>query len=429
MSVLNIVSLLTIFEEDTAAGVGPNGTSGVSTGTEWETEESGGGAFQMPHVSSSLSTSAFNVESLIPDYARRRIFETQRAIEGLSNNQWTFQSYLTGRGSTLAAGTTATATALSRFLVLCMGGVSYTETVTLTGGGHTTTVVNVDDATTLAVGNCIAWEDSNGVCHPRVITNISTLAVTLWPALPEAPSDDDLCRGGATIYIDEDVIGNSAGGLSRTFSACIQKGADASAGWEANGSKPQLTGISFERNAFPMLDFNCFSARFTDPSSGPDPDLSAAVFPTPQVMGPDSQIIIENAGTTTITTVCNGSASIDPGVPVVPLECMADNLGQMEGIGLYSSAPADTLIEVDVYPFATSWYTDKANEQNQGIAITKNGDSGNTFAFFAQNCELVSVAGGDNDFTSSNLTLRAVEHNPSTATTALERSKFRIFIG
>lgn len=430
MTVLNTVSLLTFFEETVAQGIGPSGVSGVSSGAQWVAAEAGGTAIQIPHIASSLSTSSIETEEVTPDQVRRRIFETERSQEALSNTQFPFQSYLSGLGSAIADGVTPTATALSRVMQNALGGVSFAPTRTLAGGGHTATVVNVDDATGLAVGQVIAWEDpATGLCHPRVITDVTALAVTLNTALPSTPADGALMRGGATLYIDEDVIGDTSSNLGSTMSGCIQKGANGNAGWEVNGCKLQLGGLTFGRNEFPTVDFNVWSARHTDPSLGPDPTFPTAVFPTTQVMGPDSSVIIEDAASTVLSTVCNGSATVDPGVPVVPLECMADNLDDMEGYGLYSSAPADTLIELDVFPFDTSWYVDKAADTNKQVAIIKHADSGNTFAFFAQNCEIRTVVGGDGDFTSSNLTLRAVEHNPDTATTALERSKFRIYIG
>jgi hypothetical protein len=429
MSVTNLVSLLTIFEETVGQGIGPNGTSGVSTSGEWEAAELAGTAVQLPHLASSLGIDSIVETEVSPEFVRARTFQTQPTETALSNVTYGFSCYLTGRGSALAAGTTATATALSRVLDNALGGVHYTETCTLAGGGHTATVVNVDDASTLAVGAVIAWEDANGLMHPRVITGIAGLAVTLNTALPSTPSDDDLMRGGATLYIDEDVICDTSSNAGSTFSACIQRGANASAGWELNGCKAELSGLQFARNEFPTAEFSVQAMRFTDPSAGPSPDMPAASYPNPQVIGPDSQIIIEDAGTTTLTTVCNGTVSVQPGVPVVPLECMADNLATTEGVGLYSITPADTLIDVDIFPYAASWHVDKAADTNKQIAVIKNGASGNCFALFAQNCEIQTVTPGTGDFTSSNLQLRAVEHNADTATTALERSKFRIFIG
>ncbi len=426
---LNTVSLLTLFPETVAQGIGPSGVSGVSTGAQWVAAEAGATAFQMPHIASSLTTSSIETVELTPEQVRRRVFETERSQPGLSNVQVPFQSYITGRGSALADGVTATDTALSQILENTLGGVSLTATHTAAGGGHTTTVVNVDSVATWEVGDVVAWEDADGQLHPRVITDITGLAVTFNTALPSAPSDGDLIRGGATLYIDEDVVTDTSSNLGSTLSGCIQKGSNGSAGWEVNGAKAELPGLNFERNRFPLLDFTLFCARHTDPSAGPDPTLPTATFPTPQVIGPDSSIIVEDAGTTVLTTVCSGTVAVTPGVPVTPLECMADNLGDMEGIGLWSTAPADTLVEVDVYPFTVDWYTDKAAETNKQIAVIKHGTSGNCFAFFAQNCEIQTVVAGDEDFTSSNLSLRAVEHNPATATTALERSKFRIYIG
>ncbi len=428
-SVLNLVSLLTFYPETVGQGIGPNGTSGVSTGAQWEAAELATTAFQMPHLAASLDVSGIQIEEVSPEAAKRRIFETQRSQQTLPNTEFPFTSYLTGTGSTLADGVTASATALSQMLEHCLGGVSLTATHTVAGGGHTATVVNVDDTTTWSVGDVVAWEDADGRKHPRVITDITGLAVSLEPALPEAPADDDLIRGGATAFISEAVITDTSSTPGSTMSAVIQKGGNGEAGFEANMCKAQLTSISFARNEFATMDFSVFSGRHTDPSAGPDPEFPTASYPTPQVIGPDTQVIIGDAGTTTLGTVCNGTVSVDPGVPVTPLPCMADNLDTTGGYGLYSTAPADTTVSVDLFPSSTSWYTDKAADTNKRIAVIKNGSDGNCFAFFAENCEIQTVTPGSGDFTSTEPQLRAVEHNPSTATTALERSKFRLYLG
>ncbi len=429
MSVLNLISLFTIFEESVGQGIGPNGTGGVSTTGEWEAAETAGTAVQIPHLASSLGIDQIALTEVSPEFVRQRVKQTQPTETALSNVNYPISMYVTGLGSTLAAGTTATATALTRMLVNTLGGVHYTETCTLAGGGHTATVVNVDDASTLAVGAMLAWEDSDGLLHPRVITDVTGLAVTLNWALPSTPNDAELMRGGATIFIDEDVITDTSSNLSSTFSACIQKGANASAGWEVRGCKAELSGLSFARNDFPTAEYTIQGMSFSDPSAGPSPDLPTVAFPNPQVIGPDSQVIVNDAGSTTLTTVCNGDVTVEPGVPVVPLECMADNLGDTEGIGLFSSGPADTLINVDIFPYAATWHTDKAANTNKQVGVIKNAASGNCFAFVAQNCEIQTVNPGTGDFTSSDLQLRAVELNPTTATTALERSCFRLFIG
>ena len=429
MTVLNTVSLLTFFEETTAQGIGPSGVSGVSTGGQWQGAETAGTAFQMPHLADSLATAGIDVEDLTPQFVRRRVFETAPTVDGLRNVEFPFQSYITGNGQTLAAGDLAAATPLSRMLANCWGGSHQCSTRTVAGGGHTTTVVNVDSTGSWLVGAVVAWEDDDGRLHPRVITDITGLAVTLNTALPDTPQDGDLIRGGLTIFIDEDVITDTSSNAGSTMAACIQKGANGAAGFELRGCKAELSGINFEREGFPVLDFTVMAANHDDPSTGPNPLLPSATFPLPSVMGPDTSILVEDSDSSTLTGVCSGSVSVTPGVPVTPLECLADNLGDMEGVALYSTSPADSTIELQLFPFDSTLYTDKAADTNKQIAVIKHGSAGGAFAFFAQNCEIQSVVFGEGEFTSSEMRLRAVEHAPETATTALERSKVRIFLG
>ena len=427
----NLVSLFTVYPETGGQGIGPNGTTGgtVSTSAEWVAAELAGTAVQIPHLASSLSLDSVKLTLVSPEEARARFFQTQRPDYGLSNVDFGFTSYLTGHGLALADGATATQVAVGAMLLNALGGEHHTATRTAAGGGHTTTVVNVDDATTYAVGAVVAWEDADGLSHPRVITDVTGQAVTLSSALPSAPVDGDLLRGGTTYFIDENVIGDTSSNPGSTFSACLQKGENGSAGWEANGCKAALSSVTFGRNEYPTLEFGVNAARFTGPATGPSPTFPTASFPSPSVIGPDSQVLISNVGSTALETVCNGTATIDPGVPVKPLECMTARTGNMEGIGLYSTEPADTLVDIDLFPHSVAWYTDQDSNQDKQVAIIRNGASGGCFGVFMQHCEIREAAPGSDDFTSSVLQFRAVEVNAATATTSLERSKIRIFLG
>ncbi len=430
--VTNYVSLLTAFEETVGQGIGPNGTSGgtVSTGAEWEAAETAGTAFQVAHIGSSLDLSGVKKTKVTPESVRQRIKQTTPESPALSNTEFPFTSYITGSGTALADGVTATATSQSRMLSHCMGGVSFTATHTAAGGGHTTTVVNVDDATTWSVGDMVAWEDpATLLCHPRVITDITVLAVTLDKALPSAPGDGDLIRGGATIYIDEGVIADTSGTLGSTLSFVCQKAANGSAGHELNGCKATMASISFGRNEFATIEHTVTSARFTSPANGPDPTLPTFTPPTPPVIGPDTQVLIAAASGTSDTTVCNGALSIDPGLPVRAVECMTARTGNMEGYGGYTLDEAPTLVDVDLFPRDVSWFTADDAQTNQNVSLVRLGASGSCYAVSMQNCEVREVADGNGDITSSVLQFRAVEVNADTATTALERSVFRIFIG
>ncbi len=432
MAVTSYISLLTGFEETVGQGIGPNGTTGgtVSTGAEWETAEAGGTAFQIPHIPSSLSFESLERTVIEAERTKARVFTTDPRVPGLSNAELSFQSYLTGRGSALAAGVLATQTPLSRTLLNCLGGVHYAETCTLAAGGHTTTVVNVDDASTLAVGAIVAPLDpTTGLAHPRRITDVTALAVTLDRELPFTPADGNLVLGGATLFIDEDVICDTASNLGSTMSLVGQKGQNGAAGFEMNGCKLGLSSMSFERNGFATLDLSLMAARFTDPSSGPDPTLPDAVFPNPLAIGPDTQLAIANIGVTTNTLVCNGAMTVEAGVPVVPIPCMTARTGNMEGYAGYTIEPGDTLVDLDLYPYATSWFADYDNEQLKNVSVSRLGASGNIFSVHFPQCEILNTPkqlNADN-ILRSGVQFRAQE--VTGATTALARSKFVIFLG
>lgn len=432
MAATNFVSLLTFFPETVAQGVGPNGdTSGaVSTAAQWLAAEAGGTAFQLGHIAESLDMSGVDKETLTAEQTKQRIFQTDARVDGLPAIDVPLSAYLTGSGVTTAAGTTISLTPEMRWLQHCLGGIHRTETVTLAGGGHTTTVINVDDATTLAEGAHVAWIDpATGLGHTRRIDDVTGLAVTLDRELPSVPADGEECAGTATIFINEDVICDTSAATGRTLSILSQKRANGTSGWEKRGCKAAVTSLGFERNGFATAEYQILGADFTAPPDGPAPTMPDFTSPRPIAIGPDTEVTINDVNDTTRSLKCNGSFAVEPGVPVVAAECMGMATDAMPGIGYFTTEPADTKVTVDVFPFAESWFTDFANGQHKSLYMTRLGTPGNMLAVGFPYAEIFNIPklGDANGAATNALEFRAKEVDG--ATTALARSKFCIVIG
>ncbi len=433
MTATNFVSIATFYEETDGLGIGPSGEDSAtpSTSADWEDAEAAGEAFQLPHIASTLSLDTLQHTMLTPEQVRTRLFQTQRRERGLSNvESLPLQTYLTGLGAPLDVDIVPPLTALVRVLRNALGGIHLVQTRPLAGGGHSTTTITVDDATTYRVGAVVAWEDpATGLCHPRQIVALAGNQATLDLELPSVPEDGQTIRGGVTIFIDEDVICDTSANLGSTLSGCLQKGRNGEPGFEVNGLKFALASMTFERNSFATLDFAGPAARFTTPPNGPSPTLPDRDQPDPLAIGPDTQIVLSNVGETELREVCNTTLSVEPGVPVVSQPCMGQH-GPQEGVAFYTSEPADTTITVDVFPFSPGFFADFDDGQHKQVSVTRLGRSGSVASVRFPNAEIFNTPGrGGDSVATSSLTLRGLENALATSTDALSRSKFVIYLG
>lgn len=346
--------------------------------------------------------------------------------------------YATGSGAVTADGNQIAETDLMILLRHALGGLHRSNSTTLAGGGHTTSIVNATSASNIVPGCLIAVESAAGSDPPvvRRVLAVSTLAITLDEELPFTPIDGDVIHGMATAYIDEQILVDSDGaGGPYTLSWLIQKGLPAALeNWQLHGSKLQLDNLTLPRGDLPVLNGTIFAASFLGPGDAPSPSWSSA--PTgsaPVAVGPRTEVQLGDYGDDTPSHVQVGEISVNFGVPVVVTETTTEAQANMEGVACYATQPADTTITLGIVPMASSWRADFASDTMKFLRWSRRGNAGQIFALQFPHCELNAEPkrGVQNAVSRVDLELRAHpdQDNSNAGNAALWTSKLLIGIG
>ncbi len=113
--------------------------------------------------------------------------------------------YWVSTGSALDATTSPTKTSQSKLLEVILGGyyaAQGSDVVASPSPTTTTFSVTTGHGSRFSVGQLVGVKIS-GVVYPALVTTISTDALTVWPALPSAPSTGDDVLNGQNIYFKD----------------------------------------------------------------------------------------------------------------------------------------------------------------------------------------------------------------------------------
>lgn len=384
------------------------------------------GATQIRHLGETLDVSGIEQAVVEDERSQDDIFSLEYSVKGLRNTSFPFSVYMTGSGAATAAGNQISETPLMTLLEHALGGMHRSNSTTLTGGGHTTTTINVTSATNIIHGCLIAVEDvTDGTIAVRRVLDVNTLAVVLDEALPFTPADNDLVHGMATIYVDETVLVDSSSGPT-TMSWLIQKGlAAALENFELNGCKSELKSISLQRGGLPALAFETMAASFDPPGTAPSPTWTATPSGfAPVSIGPDTVVTYQTQGTTTLAPIHVSDFSVEVGVPVVPVDTNTEVEDGMEGRQGYTTQPADTIVTMNIVPFGSSHWTQFAADTLRRVRFYKRANEGQIFAVHFSRCEIKPPKRGTaGAVSSSQVTLRA--HKDATSAEASNQQMWR----
>jgi len=386
------------------------------------------------HIAEATDPSGLKQQTAEDMRSQSTIFGLNRKVRGLRGVTQPLALYTTGSGATTADGQQIALTDLMRVLQHALGGLHRSRTTSLAGGGHTTTVINVNDATDIAVGCFIAVSDTSASGLPvvREVTNVAALAITLDEALPFTPANGDVVHAMATAFIDEAVLINSNGsGGPFTFSWHIQKGSPAALeNFLLRGCKLQLDNLSLGRGDLPRLNATIHAATFLGPNDAPSPDWSSSTITgnAPVSIGPNTDVHLGTVGSTTAATIHVGSCEIDFGVPVIATETVTEMADNMEGVHSYATAPGDTMVKLGIVPMASSYWDSFDDDTMRRFRWAKRAAAGQIYAVACPNCEVVETPtrGAQNAVSRADVSLRAF---PASGSTALARSKIKIGIG
>lgn len=359
----------------------PEADQGAGPDTDWQTD---GVLFRF--LRDSIDPSAFQEEMLPDERARQRIlghYEDVHSIKG--SVEFPLESYMTGSEDTdRDDADQAPETEFMSFWAKALGRLTRATSLTA-AGTHSTSTVEVADASSWTVGDWVGCPDSDGNIHPRRIDDITSDVATLHAALPFTPQDDDIIRGLAYADIDESYLVDSGGAADRTLAFLLMVGTSGNEiGWDARGCVPVPTGITLERNAVPKVSWNIMAASFLTPHEVTVPS-SFSNSPAGEAgihVGTSTKVLIGDFGSTTVSSLHVPSFSITPGISRVPVDTQTEVDTGMPGRSHYTLGEEPCTVEMTVTPHADDNLTDFENDTLKHILYSRLSTDGKGFAFY-----------------------------------------------
>lgn len=330
-----------------------------------------------------------------------------------STSRLTFGASLRGDGTALADGTAPSADTLQSLLKLALGNTSAPGQGSTCAAGCTTTVINVaaGEGARFLAGHAIMI---NG--EISVIESISTDALTLKHALSSAPSASDDVYNSYTAYIDPSASATwqfralaDDSALCWLLLGCV--------GGVTLGNLLQLDGT------LPQVLFDLFVTGWE--TSGDS--LSAGSYDGGDFLGTaeSMEIIFEDHGTSTRTTVAASSLEVNPGVTWT--QHVARGSSDSEHVERYKMTGAAPTASLTVDP-ASGYDTDWSSQTQRALLVTFGATAGRSWAIEVPRCKMSALPaeGAHAEQNAHSVTLRGYEDDCGAGTSALERASFRL---
>lgn len=373
------------------------------------------GGTRLRVVSGTLDPSTIVQSAIEDDRSQTTIFGKETKVLGIKNGEVPVSVHLGGAEASPGDGNQVAATAISNFLESAMGGQwrGY-QTDLKTAGAHTTGAVELTSSTGYDEGGFLAVEDADdpGVLYPRRITGVAGDVMTLDQLLPFTPADGDTVYPVIAVHVDELVLVNSDGaGGPYTDSYLVEAGLSGSGeSWELNGCVPMLTGVEIGRDGLLKAALSLMYSSFKDPTAAPSPSWTAA--PSGQAgvpIGPACTYWLQDYGSTAANSVHVNEIGVEPGVPRVRVETNSTVEAGMQGTARFSTEPADTMVTLNLVPFATSHWTDFQNRAIKVFRFATTRAAGQNMGIHVSRAEIVESPqrGEAGQVSSSRLVLRA----------------------
>lgn len=411
------------------------GESPAEAATNWETEATTPpSAYRIAPLVGSISVGSIGAGLVDDERAYDDIFDDEGDVVGIDNPEFSFETYVETAAAAPANGAAMARTWLMDLAEHALGGLDLGTTRTLAGGGHTTTVINVDSSAGISVGGHVAvviaaYTGLGGAtaAHVRRVTAISGLAITLDQALPIAPSDGDLAGGCATAYIDSTVLRDSSAGPTTLSWHVSRDETGGDANWEVLGAMAQIASISAERDDFAKISWTVFGGSSLLPGTAASPSWTTdPENEVPFQIGRYTQLWLQDYGTTTNTLHGASAFTVDDmGVPVVPADTITSISEGMQGRSGYSTTRADTMVSVSVREHDTGWWDDYLARTYKVMRFANLAARGSGFAITLPRCQLQELPDFQNEGGGAinSLKFKAFRDLSSVATTQLARSK------
>lgn len=385
------------------------------------------------HIMESLDVSVLQQSMLEDERSQEEILAYDQMIFGIKGGgdiEFSFSAYLHGHGDTTGTDETSpTATGLSGMLGNALGATTLGEHTTIVAGGGTTsaTVLDCDTVDGLEAGDIVGVADADGNLELRPIDSIASTALTLKYALSFTPDGADRVYSAITASEDEDTLEDSSTG-PYTTSWLIEVGrGSGQQAWECRGCKLYLTGIELARNTPPKLNFTVKVGSFDTPETASGPTWSSdPVGAAGLAIGPNTEVNIQDFGTTTRNCVKAVEMSFTNGVTPMPVPTLTECDDGMPGIGMYSLERQPTEFTLHVAPHSDDWYTDFNAQTLKHVAITRKAPLGSAWMIYFPRAEITQTPqyGTAGNLLNTMLSLRALKDDGST-----DPSSSRVLIG
>jgi hypothetical protein len=192
---------------------------------------------------------------------RPTAFMEHQNVRGLkSQSTCTWAEYLTGSGTTAAAGAQATANVLTDHMLAALGGRSLNyATIAVSNAGPVVTVTT-GEGVNFTVGDMVYINDPTAGGSWFRVENIAGDDLTLDRTPPFTVSSTPLVAGIQS-YCDWFVATTPSEAQHKTLALAI-KGVDSEDIWELYGVKPQMEIDELQQNTAPTLRFNGLVTKF-----------------------------------------------------------------------------------------------------------------------------------------------------------------------
>ena len=325
--------------------------------------------------------------------------DTRDVLEGARNNEFKFSVPFSGLGTSPAVDAQALATPYTDLYTYSLGGSSYSNTTTLTGG--TSAIPIFDEVTNIAAGQVLGFVDTTsptkaGQVYFAEVASINemTKAVTLSSKLPFTPANGDSVLGGFTGFKDEIVLEDAATNL-KTLAFHIQlHPSDPHYVYETRGGVVSMAVAGIERNAPPKAEFTVMSAnyKYSDADGLANVVFEDEPFVIPPLATHELRISIGDAADDENVEFCVTSFAIDLGVERSPVETITESTLGFDGLCSYTVKMKPAEVTVVLPGSAKAWYQGLKAQTNYRICLYQGSKgAGKSWAVYLPKCQIVET--------------------------------------
>lgn len=397
--------------------------------------------FRVAPLKGTIDTSGIGPSVLDDETVQDMIFDDRGDLIGIDNPEFPFETYAETAGAATATAAQIALTAQMWMAQHALGGLDRNETSTADTAAatlHSTTAVEVDDASSYTVGGHIAVQLQNytgvggaSACHVREIIDITGNVLTVDEPFPVAPVDGDVVNACATGYILESRLQDSDGaGGPWTFSAHVGRGPTGSGpSWEVNGGKLELGAMNFERDNFGKIAWKMFGGSSRLPHEAVSPSwVSPPANEPPLQVGVNTALWFADHGAAGAKVSTNAFVVDDPGVPVVPIPAITTDAVGMEGRCGYTTTRKDTMVSVTFCHHDSDVWSDFISRGYKSLRWSALCAPGSGFAVSFPRCQISNLPDfvDVNDAAMNAVKFKAFRNTDDNGDTELIRSKIKL---